>query len=260
MGYSPLFGVFVIWEAARHKDAAYSKNIQVKADLLEEATQDGWAIDAPRRTGHGLEVRAAIHPSHLHRFLKLSIDADARDLTGSDRQAFLMAGAPDLDHLDLASRIAAGEPIGLHDVERARVEATGTRLKRAMGFSKRVLDQFGHRCAICQIQLSILEGAHIIPVHDPKGSDEVWNGLALCRNHHCLFDRRILLIDSKTIVRADEETLAVVKDTGRLGGYQQIIGIYRDKVLQCLPKFFDRDDTLTRQMTQALKFTYDQAS
>jgi putative restriction endonuclease len=258
MGYSPLFGVFIIWEAARHQDGAYSKNIQVKADLLQEATEDGWAIDTPRRTRLGLEVRAAIHPSHLHRFLKLSIEADARDLAGSQRQAFLLANAPDLDSLDIAAKIDAGEHVELRDVERARIEATGTRLKRAMGFSKRVLDQFGHRCAICQIQLSILEGAHIIPVHDSKGSDEVWNGLALCRNHHSLFDRRIVLIDSTAFVRADEETLAVLRDAGRLGGYQETIGNYRDNILRCLPKFFQDDRDLTRRMAQALKFTFDQ--
>src|SRR5438105_3012177 len=37
MGYSPFFGVFVVWEAVRHQDAAFSKNLQVKANLLEEA-------------------------------------------------------------------------------------------------------------------------------------------------------------------------------------------------------------------------------
>jgi len=163
-----------------------------------------------------------------------------------------------LDALDLKVKLDAGEHIELRDVERARVEATGTRLKRALGFSRLVLGQFGHRCAVCGTQLTIIEAAHIIPVHHPKGSDEVWNGLALCRNHHTLFDRRILLVDSSATVRADEETLAVLSETGRFGGYQENIGAYRDKILQCLPLFFKKDTTLTKQMVQALKFTYDQ--
>jgi putative restriction endonuclease len=190
--------------------------------------------------------------------LKLSIEADVRNLVGIERQAFLMAGAPDLDALDLKAKIDAGEHIELQDVERARVEATGTRLKRAVGFSRLVLGQYGHRCAVCCIQLTIIEAAHIIPVHHPKGSDEMWNGLALCRNHHTLFDRRILLVDSAAIVRADEETLAVLSETGRLDGYKENIGVYRDKVLQCLPLFFKKDATLTKHMVQALKFTCDQ--
>lgn len=258
MGYSPLFGVFIVWEAERHQDVAYSKNLQVKVGLLDEASRDGWAIDAPRRTDSGPEVRAAIHPIHLFRFLKLSIEADARNLVGTDRQTFLMASAPELDPLDLKAKLDAGEDIELQDVERARIQANSTRLKRSLGFATKVLGEFGHQCAVCQTQLTIVEAAHIIPVHDPKGSDEVWNGLALCRNHHSLFDRRILLVDPSAIVRVDEETLLVLKQTRRSGGYEETIGAYRDKLLQCLPRFYKRDATLTKRMVQALKFTYQQ--
>jgi len=69
MGYSPFYGVFVVWQAERHQDAAYSKNLQVRVDFLEDANQSGWAIAQPRRTSLGQEVRAAIHPSHLARYL-----------------------------------------------------------------------------------------------------------------------------------------------------------------------------------------------
>lgn len=256
MGYSPLYGVFTIWEAVRHQGASYSKNIQVSSLLLEAASRDGWAIDAPRRTQLGPEVRAAIHPSHLARFLLLSVRADERGLSGPDRQTFLLSGAPDLDALGLSARIVAGEPIELGDVERARLEARVTRLKRDAGFSKRVLEQFTHQCAICQIQLSMLEAAHIIPVHHPKGSDEIWNGLALCPNHHTLFDRRILLIDERAIVRADDETLDILKDLGRSGGYEETIGRYRDRTLQSPPRFFRDDRALQQKMLKALEFTF----
>lgn len=258
MGYSPFYGVFVVWQAERHQDSAYSKNLQVKSDLLEQASETGWALDEPRRTKLGEEVRAAIHPSHLARFITLSIDADGLQLTGTDRKAFLLAGAPELDELDLTAKLAAGQPVSLEDVERARIQATGTRLKREVGFSKRVLNNFGHRCAVCEVQLSILEGAHIIPVHDPKGSDEAWNGLALCRNHHKLYDRRIILIDKTAIVRANDETLKLLEDLGRLGGYQSAIGDFRNKKLKCLPTPYGKDADFTNRMNGALNYTYSQ--
>lgn len=259
LGYSPFYGVFIAWEAARHQDSGYSKNLQVKADLLEEANLTGWAIAEPRRTDNGEEVRASIHPSHLARFLRLSIEADAQGRVGSDRTAFLMAGAPDLDNLDLRTRAEAGEHVPLADVERARVAATGTRLKREQGFSKLILNSYGHKCAVCEVQLSILEGAHIIPVHDSKGRDEVWNGLALCRNHHRLYDRRILLIDPDAVVRANEETLQVLRELGRLGGYEPTIGVHRDRRIKTLPDFYNSDRTLKRQMHDALTHTFSQA-
>ena len=58
MGYSPFYGVFVVWQAERHQDAGYSANLQVRVELLEDANQSGWAIDKPRRTSLGQEVRA----------------------------------------------------------------------------------------------------------------------------------------------------------------------------------------------------------
>ncbi|MGD9785942.1 MAG: HNH endonuclease [Hyphomicrobiaceae bacterium] len=259
MGYSPVYGVFAFWQIACHPDAAYSANFQVSAQLLEEASLTGWAIDRPRRTQRGPEVRAAVHPSHLKRFLQLSIEADGAGRSGEPREAFLLAGAPDLDGLDLRKKITEGEPVALLDVERARVEASGTRLKRDSKFSNQVLSAFAHKCAVCEAQLSILEGAHIIPVHDPKGSDEVWNGLCLCRNHHRLFDRKILLIDPGAVVRADQETLDVLRDLNRLGGYDDLIGNYRNSRLRCLPGSYGVDGEFTRKMTAALEYRYGQA-
>ena len=119
--------MFVAWQAKRHQDSGYSKNLQVRADLLEEASRSGWAIDEPRQTNAGQEVRAAIYPSHLARFLRLSIEADALDRNGEERTSFLLAGAPDLDDLDLRARSERGEKIPIADIERARVAATGTR-------------------------------------------------------------------------------------------------------------------------------------
>lgn len=245
MGYSPLYGVFVFWEAERHQNSAYSANLQVQADLLDEAAQGGWAIDEVRKTDRGPEVRAAVHPFHVKRFIQASVKADSQGLEGDQRAALLIAHAPEWDGIDLENK-----PLPV--VRRARTEARGTRLKRAADFSKRVLHEFGHRCAVCEVQLSLLDGAHIIPVHHPNGSDEVWNGLALCVNHHRLFDRRIILIDEQAYVRADQGTLDMLKALGKFGGYEEIIGVFRNKPLRKFPDFYSRDRKMRRLMEQAL--------
>lgn len=259
LGFSPLYGVFTSWEARLHQDSGYSKNLQIKEDLLEEGSAEGWAIAAPRRTEEGAEVRAAIHPAHLRRFLEVSIKADARSLNGKDRETFLLAHAPDLDDLDLSTKTEAGQPVVLADVQRARVEATGTRLKRDPGFAKRILDQFDFQCAICEIQLTILDGAHIIPVHDPKGTDDEWNGLSLCKNHHRLYDKRIVLIDKDALVRVDEGTIDLLRDLNRLGGYPETIGSFRNKLMRKLPKFYGVNAALTAKMRHALDYNFNLA-
>jgi len=170
-----------------------------------------------------------------------------------------MAYAPGLDAVDLRNRLAQHQPVSLEEVERARVQATGTRLKREVGFSKRVLDSYGHRCAVCGVQLSVLEGAHIIPVHDPLGKDELWNGLSLCRNHHTLFDRRIILIEENTFVRANEETLNILRGLNRFDGFQELIGAYRDNALRHLPSQYHADNAFRAQMSIALAHTFSQS-
>jgi putative restriction endonuclease len=256
LGYSPLYGVFVAWQAALHQDAGYSKNLQVGAEMLEEASREGWAVDEPRRTNAGPEVRVAAHPSHLLRLLTVSADADNRKLAGEARAAFLAANSPMFDALDIGAALATGKPVTLDDVERERIAATGTRLRREAGFSKLVLTEFGYQCAVCELQLSIVDGAHIIPVHHPKGSDEVWNGLALCKNHHRLFDKRIMLVDQDAIVRADDETLRVLEELGQLGGLENTIGVYRGKLLKRLPAYFGTDTLRTSQIKEALRYNY----
>lgn len=256
LGYSPTFGVFVGWEARLHQHAAYSKNLQVRDDLLDEASRDGWAVAEPRKTQNGPEVRVAFHPSHLKRYLQASITADTRQLSGDARRLFFLANAPDLDSFEVHAKATDGKEVTLEEIERERVKITGTRLKREASFSKNVLAQFNHQCAVCEIQLTIIDGAHIIPVHHPLSTDDIWNGLALCKNHHRLFDRRIMLIDGDAIVRSDDETVKVLSDLGRHSGFDVTVEVFLNKKLKQLPRFFDKDGALTARMKKALDTNY----
>ncbi|MNO59252.1 hypothetical protein D3C76_498370 [compost metagenome] len=64
---------------------------------------------------------------------------------------------------------------------------------RSLAFRKSVLMQYGNRCAICKVGflapagLYGVEAAHVVP-RSEKGTDDVRNGIALCRNHHWAFD------------------------------------------------------------------------
>ncbi|MDE3722387.1 HNH endonuclease [Nocardiopsis sp. N85] len=64
-------------------------------------------------------------------------------------------------------------------------------------FREAVLDAYGHRCAFCGYEGRLggvpvgLEAAHV-RWWSHAGPDDVDNGLALCSNHHLLFDRGVL--------------------------------------------------------------------
>ena len=92
---------------------------------------------------------------------------------------------------------------------------------------------------------------------NPHGSDEVWNGLALCKNHHHLFDKRILLIDAEARVRVDEETIELLRQLNQIGGYHETIGHYQDRMLDIMPKYFNVDAQLSRHFLAALRTNFE---
>jgi hypothetical protein len=66
------------------------------------------------------------------------------------------------------------------------------------------------------------------------------------------------LIDPDTVIRANDETLEVLRTLGRLGGYEPTIGVHRDKRLKGLPDFYALDARMKRQMLEALTHTFSQ--
>lgn len=71
--------------------------------------------------------------------------------------------------------------------------------QRQQGFGLKVRTNYAHRCAICRAKVktsngeSLVEGAHIIPWSESK-NDDPRNGLALCKNHHWMFDVYLLTV------------------------------------------------------------------
>lgn len=78
-------------------------------------------------------------------------------------------------------------------IERGR--RTVSALVRDAMFSRSVRDAYGGRCAMCGLNFSLVAGAHIYPVAASGAPDAIWNGLALCHNHHAAFDSHLIHID-----------------------------------------------------------------
>ncbi len=77
------------------------------------------------------------------------------------------------------------------------------------GFRKEVLAAQRNRCTVCELRARpLVDAAHVVPHADPRGTNEVRNGLALCALHHRAFDTDVLRIDPDAVVHVDEERLA----------------------------------------------------
>lgn len=216
LGYSPVFGVFTAWQAELHRDSGYSKNLQFREELLANAAAFGWAVGDPRQTESGPEVRVSFHPVHLSHYLQVLRDADANHLVGEARKAFFILRRP--------NRVPDPTPASQESlVQQERRKVMSARLHRDSAFSRRVAAEFGSSCAVCSFQLSVTEGAHIIPVHDDRSTDDIWNGVCLCANHHRLYDNRILRITGEAIVQENSEEVAVLRELNLLTGYDSLI-------------------------------------
>ena len=245
LGYSPLYSVFTAWDANLHFESGYSKNLQFREELLEACLVSGWAVGDLRRTDNGPEVRVAVHPLHLPRYLAAMAEADARNLRGEERRQFFISKRPIIPVEDEAVvvEIMAGAPRG---------RVSSTKLRRSASFGSDVLAEYDQSCAVCQTQLRIVEGAHIIPTHDERSLDEVWNGVCLCRNHHRLFDLRIIRVDSSGLVNVKDDDINYLRGLGMLGGYESVIQPYIGQSIR-LPNFYARDARLKGLFQKALE-------
>ncbi|MGQ9426956.1 HNH endonuclease [Gilvimarinus sp. F26214L] len=249
LGYSPLHGLFVSWQVEGHQDAGYSKNIQITEDLLEEASETGWAVAPPRRNNRiGSEVRCAVRPLYLERLLEAYQHAQREGLRGEELQTYLEAQAPDLDR--------NADPLDATDIaeiknQRRLIEQR--RWERCRRFAQDVLPLYDNACAACGVQLRVVEAAHLVPVYDERSQDEAWNGIALCRNHHKLFDSKVWYVDRDLTFRVDDAALRVLTEHSLDRGIDQYLLPYRDKILKNVPSEWGSDDNFRARMRESIE-------
>lgn len=82
------------------------------------------------------------------------------------------------------------------DASAERARQASVRSARRVGFGRMIALAYDERCAMCGLDSGLIEGAHIYPVEAPGSPDKLWNGLALCRNHHRAFDLHRIAVDS----------------------------------------------------------------
>lgn len=147
--------------------------------LLRQAAVEGWA---EHRSTSG-ELIISFHPALLPTYVEV-------------RRTHVPLLVSQISEIVEAS--------GLIDVKQESAEERARRasyaLVRNARFSKRVIEAYDGLCAMCGLDFGLVEGAHIYPVRAPQSPDEIWNGLALCNNHHAAFDHHLLWVEPSTRV------------------------------------------------------------
>ena len=203
--------VFAGFDLSRHiGDFGASPSIQLREAALHQAVVNGFA---PHNKGNG-ELAIAFRPDFLATYIQ---------------NLELLHGCGEIDQeIELLHRIGQ-DPDSLTDIEiiadttepRRYAMVSTKKALREIDFRDRVLTAYGQRCAMCGIQLRLLDGAHILPVAHPDSTDGTNNGVALCTLHHRAFDRSLVTFDPAFRIHFNEEVLEELRSIDQAGGYKK---------------------------------------
>jgi len=112
-------------------------------------------------------------------------------------------------------------------VERQIIIRTIAEKQRASDFRRRVLAAYENRCALCGLQLKLVDAAHIIPVKHSSSNDETRNGLCLCALHHRAFDQGLIAVLPDYQVVVNRTKLMGLQMLGLSDGEKHFIGNLR---------------------------------
>lgn len=221
MGWSEEYGVFAAFEVRRHTRFGASPSIQIDQKYLLSAQNFGlsFATRGNRETvvcfAPDQFLNYALNLNNLH-----GITEESENTKEETRLSNQMVDEPspigwDLDHVD--------EP-------RREVIETTRRWIRQRDFRGRILSAYHSSCAICHLQLNLVEAAHIVPVSVRGSSDSTDNGLCLCMLHHAAYDDGLVGIGPDYHVLLNQEKLDSLRNAGLGGGEEKILGNVRDTI------------------------------
>lgn len=208
LGWWEDVGVFAGWDFRQHTGAAGSSpSMQISEDALRQALATGFA---PYINQKG-ETAVAFRPDFMGTYIEF-LEQLHDSGTVPAEAAILSKIAEDPDDVEDAEIDA--------DVAGPRKTAIITTKKalRALDFGRRVLTAYGHACAMCNTQLRLIDGAHILPVAHEDSTDQTSNGVALCALHHRAYDRGLVTFDASMKVFIKQDMVAQLKADDRAGG------------------------------------------
>ena len=205
-GIEPLVG----FDCRKHLGPiGHSPSIQVREDALDRAAVDGFAV---HNRGNG-ELAVAFRPDFLPAYIG-SLES-LHDCGHAEQEVALLHDiarrAEDVDDADVEATV--------DQTRRYAVIAT-KRALRQLDFRGRVLSAYRHSCAMCGIQLQLLDAAHILPAAHPASTDGTDNGVALCVLHHRAFDDSLVTFDAAFRTHVNEASVDALRNANRDGGLQ----------------------------------------
>ena len=204
LGWHSGYDVFVGFDIKKHSgQASHSPSIQIKEETLQSAHAKAFSV-YHRKNG---EIAVAFRSEFL---VEYALNAASLHTSGT--------AAADMSLLNNLDDLNDEQIREVNNQERQLVLSQIARKYRASDFRRRVLGAYGHRCAVCGIQLELIDAAHIIPVAANSSTDETRNGIALCKIHHTAFDRNLISFDENYKIEVSESEISRLTSIRLAGG------------------------------------------
>lgn len=159
-----------------------------------------------------------------------------------------MAGGISLINLLQSIDLAASQATQITGFATAKTSSYVLRAVRNRTFVLNVMKMDGAECCFCGIRGPMLQAAHIHPHSALNSTDQVENGLALCANHHSIFDSHHIGVRLDSFNTVLSPTILSAAQTNRaLKAFLQTTFSY--------PNLGERNRALVRHMFQQ-RFQY----
>lgn len=220
LGWWDEAGVFAGFDYRRHSGLlGASPSMQIREQFLREAYEHGFS---PCNKGNR-EIAIAFRPDFLTEYIRFlehlhDVGRSPTDFEVLSSVAVDPAAVNDLD-IDRVSQ------------QRRSAVASVRRALRDNSFKERVLTAYRHRCAVCSLQMDLVEAAHIVPVAVPNSTDDTSNGLSLCTLHHSAYDRALITVDDEYHVLFSDSKRDRLREIGNDGGMDSFVRALRPLIL-----------------------------
>ena len=217
LGWWEKVGVFAGFDYAHHAGGlGASPSIQLREAALHNAVVYGFAPH--NKENHELAI--AFRPDFLGTYVE---NLESLHQCGQAAQEIKV-----LRQIGEDSEKVRDEKIEREVAEPRRYAVILTkRALREINFRDRVLTAYGHRCAMCGVQLRLLDAAHILPAAHPDSTDATNNGVALCALHHRAYDRAFVAFDPDYLVHVNKDMAKELTAEDRGGGLDRFKQILR---------------------------------
>lgn len=212
LGWWAEVGIFSGFDYRKHAGPlGASPSMQIREQFLREAYEHGFS---PCNKGNR-EIAIAFRPDFFMEFVRFL--EDLHDVGKSPVDFEVLA--------DIAKDPQTVNDSDLEKVSQQRRTAVASvrRVLRDTSFKDRVLTSYSHQCAVCSLQMDLVEAAHIVPAAAPGSTDETSNGMTLCVLHHKAYDKAIIAVDDQYHILMSMPQKRRLQEIGHDGGMESFI-------------------------------------